>query len=72
MNDFIYKSMADAIKNKLIKNLINDEEFKNLDHEGLNLKDLIETKVSEKLNKDIAIIDTAGRLHIDEDMMDEC
>jgi len=53
MNDFIYKSMADAIKNKLIKNLINDEELKNLDHDGLNLKDLIEKKVCEKLNKDI-------------------
>ena len=57
MNDFIYKSMADAIKNKLIKNLINDEEFKNLDHEGLNIKDLIETKVCEKLNSDIDFSD---------------
>ena len=57
MNDFIYKSMADAMKNKLIKNLINDEEFKNLELEGENIKDLIETKVCEKLNKDIDFSD---------------
>ena len=53
MNDFIYKSMADVLKNKLINNLINDEEFKNLGDVGLNIKDLIVTKVSDKLNKDI-------------------
>ena len=57
MNDFIYKSMADAIKNKLIKNLINDEELKNLDLVGLNIKDLIVTKVTDKLNNDIDFSD---------------
>jgi len=57
MNDFIYKSMADVLKNKLINNLINDEEFKNLDHDGLNIKDLIVTKVTEKLNSDIDFSD---------------
>ena len=49
--------MADILKNKLINNLINDEEFKNLDHEGLNIKDLILTRVSNKLNNDIDFSD---------------
>ena len=57
MNDFIYESMAESIKNKLIKNLINDEELKNLNHEDLNIKDLIEKKVCEKLNKEIDFSD---------------
>ena len=57
MNDFIYKSMVYSLKNKLIKNLINDEEFKNLDLVGLNIKDLIVTKVTDKLNNDIDFSD---------------
>ena len=43
-----YISLKDTLKNKLIKDLIKDEEFKDLD-----LEDLIKRTVEKKLNEDI-------------------
>ena len=43
-----YISLKDTLKNKLIKDLIKDEEFKDL-----NIEDLIKRTVEDKLNSDI-------------------
>ena len=43
-----YMNLKNSLKDKLIKNLIKDEEFKDL-----NIEDLIRMKVEEKLNEDI-------------------
>ena len=46
--DFFYISLKDTLKNRLIKDLIKDEEFKDL-----NIEDLIKRTVEDKLNSDI-------------------
>ena len=47
MNDFIIPYLKSTLKNKLIKNLKNDEDFKDL-----NIDDLIERRVNIILNGD--------------------
>ena len=46
--DSFYISLKETLKNRLIKNLIKDEEFKDL-----NIEDLIRRTVENKLNSDI-------------------
>ena len=46
--DLFYISLKDTLKNRLIKDLIKDEEFKDL-----NIQDLIRRTVEDKLNGDI-------------------
>ena len=46
--DSFYISLKDTLKNRLIKDLIKDEEFKDLD-----IEDLIKRTVEKKLNEDI-------------------
>ena len=46
--DLFYISLKDTLKNRLIKDLIKDKEFKDL-----NIQDLIRRTVEDKLNGDI-------------------
>ena len=46
--DSFYISLKDTLKNRLIKDLIKDEEFKHLD-----IEDMIRRTVETKLNEDI-------------------
>ena len=46
--DSFYISLKDTLKNRLIKDLIKDEDFKDL-----NIEDLIRRTVEDKLNGDI-------------------
>ena len=67
---------ADLQRPAAIEQLITLGKSININVYSDNIKDPIKVVKSglveaKKLNKDVVIIDTAGRLHIDEDMMDE-